>query len=167
MPQTSEEMVKEFYAVFPQRLSSSTLGEYGLELSSPNLERITLEILSLSIFWMKQAMRAALSQDLAEKILEGVRQSIQGKWGTDFGLSPEHLTGFFERIDHQHGGWEEITRQGGETIAVLGEASSSMELEGTIGVQDRQNLLALFLDLVPIEELGEVAGRIEADLADA
>ena len=167
MTQTPEEMVKEFYGVFPQRLSSTTLGEYGLELSSSNVQRITLEILSLSVFWMKQAMRVALSQDLAEQILQGIRQSIQEKWTTDFGLNPEHLTGFFERIDHQHGGWENITKQGGETIAVLGEASSSVELEGTIGVQDRQNLLALYLDLVPIEELGEIAGRIEADLADA
>ena len=159
-------MVKELYAVLPQGLTSTTLGDYGLELSSSNLQRITQEILSLSLFWMEQALRVALSQDLAEHIFKGTRQAIQERWKTDFGLNSEHLTGFFERMEYQHVMWEEITKQGGETIAVLGEASSSVDLEGTIGVQDRQHLLALFLDLVPIEELGEIAGRIEADLAD-
>ena len=167
MPETPEEMVKEFYAVLPQRLPSATLGDYGLELSSSNLQRITQEILSLSLFWMEQALRVALSQDLAEHISKGIRQSIQERWETDFGLNPEHFMGFFERMEHQHGLWEELTKHGGETIAVLGEASSSVDLEGTIGAQDRQNLLALFLDLVPIEELGEIAARIEADLADS
>ena len=160
-------MVKEFYAVLPQRLASTTLGDYRLELSASNLQRITQEIVSLSLFWMEQALRVALSQDLAEHILKGIRTSIQERWETDFGLIPEHFTGFFERMEHQHKVWEELTKQGGETIAVLGEASSSVDLEGTVGVQDRQHLLALFLDFVPIEELGEIAARIEADLADA
>ena len=167
MPETPEEMVKAFYAVLPQRLSSTTLEEYGLALSSSDLHRVTQELLSLSLFWMEQAMRVALGPDLAMQILRGIRQSIQEKWTTDFGLDPDRLTGFFEGIEHQHMMWEGITKHGGETIAVLGEASSSVELEGTIGVQDRQQLLALYLDLVPIEELGEIAGRIEADLADA
>lgn len=167
MARTPHEMIELLHAALPERLSSSTLQEYDLELSPADIERATQEILSLSFFWMDQAIRALLPQDLTDLLVTGIRQSVRDRWETPrFVLNPDYITGFFERVDQQHLVWSGITQQGGEPIAVMSEAVSSLDLEGSLSSPDRQNLLALFLDLVPVDQFGEIAGGMDADLAN-
>jgi hypothetical protein len=165
MPGTPQEMIEQFCSVLPQRVGSKKLGEYGLELSPSATQRTTQEILSLSLFWMEQAVRVTLPKELTRYLLEGIYQSVRGTWKTVYELDAVEEAPFFRRMPQQHANWGKIVNQGGEPIAVLSEAVSSLEAESLIGSEDRQNLLALFLDLVPIEEVGEIAGGIEEELA--
>ncbi|MDX1411332.1 MAG: hypothetical protein R3351_04180 [Nitrospirales bacterium] len=165
MPGTPQDMIEQFCSILPQRLTSAILEEYGLELQPSTIQRTTQEILSLSLFWMDQAVRVTLPQELTSSLLEGISQSVRGTWTTDYELDPDEEAHFFRRMPHQHENWEKIVRQGGEPIAVLSEAVSSLEAENIIGSEDGQNLLAVFLDLVPIEEIGEMARGIEEELA--
>jgi len=165
MPGTLQEMVEQFCSVLPSRLSSKTLEDYCLELSPSTIQRTTQEILSVSLFWMEQAFRVTLPKEIASHVLDGIYQSVREAWETKYGWHLDEESPFFRVMTQQHAKWEKIIQQGGEPITVLSEAVSSLELKGTIGSEDRQKLLALFLDLVPIEEVGEIAGRIEEELA--
>jgi hypothetical protein len=165
MPGTPQEMVEQFCSVLPQRLTSTLLEEYGLRLSPSTIQRTTQEILSLTLFWMEQAFRVTITKELTSYLLEGITQSVRGTWKSDYELGPDEEAQFFRRMPQQHENWEMMVRQGGEPIAVLSEAVSSLEAENIISSEDGQKLLAMFLDLVPIEEVGEIAGGIEEELA--
>ena len=165
MLNTPQDLVEQFRPILPSGLSSPTLQEYGLDLPSSTAQRTTQEILSLTLFWMEQAVRVTLPKDLAAQVLDGVYRVVRENWETEYGLNPDEASPFFQVIKQEHLVWEEIIQQGGEPIAVLSEVVSSLELDGPIGSEDRQKLLALLLDLVPIEEVGEIAGRIEEELA--
>ena len=158
MPGTPQEMIEQFCSVLPQRLTSTLLDEYGLTLSPSTIQRTTQEILSLTLFWMEQAFRVTLPKELTSYLLEGITQSVRGTWKTDYELDPDEEAQFFRRMPQQHENWEKMVRQGGEPIAVLSEAVSSLEAENIIGSEDGQKLLAMFLDLVPIEEVGGDCG---------
>ena len=165
MPGTPQEIVEEFRSTLPPRLSSTVLAEYGLALSSPSIQRTTQVLLSLSLFWMEEAFHVTLPKDLAPHILDGVYQWVVGAWVTEYGLDRQQEREFSIQMSQEHPRWREILKEGGEPIAVLSESVSSLELDGMIGSEDRQKTLALFLDLVPIEEVGEIAGRIEEEFA--
>jgi hypothetical protein len=165
MPGTPQQMTEQFCSVLPPKLTSEILEEYGLELSPPIIQRIIQDTLSLSLFWMEQAIRVTLPKELTSYLLEGIYQYVRGGWNTDYELDPEEVDPFFSRIPQQHANWDKIVKQGGEPIAVLTEAVSTMEAENIVSPKEGQKLLALFLDLVPIEEVGEVAGGIEEELA--
>lgn len=165
MPGTPQEMIEQFCSVLPPKLTSNILEDYSLELSPSTIQRMTQEILSLSLFWMEQAFRVTLPEEVTSYLLEGVYQSVRGAWKTKYEMDPDEENHFFPKMTQQHANWEKIVKQGGEPIAVLSEVVSSLELEGAIGAKDLQKLLALFFDLVPIEEVGEIAGRIEEELA--
>jgi len=165
MLNTPQELVEQFRSTLPPGLSSPILQEYGLDLPPSTVQRMTQEILSLTLFWMEQAIRVTLPKDLASQVLDGVFRLVRETWNTEYELNPDDEITFFKVMKQEHLGWEEIVKGGGEPIAVFSEVVSSLELDGPIGSEDRQKLLALFLDLVPIEEIGEIAGKIEAELA--
>lgn len=158
-------MTEQFCSVLPPKLTSEILEEYGLELSPPIIQRTIQDTLSLSLFWMEQAIRVTLPKELTSYLLEGIYQCVRRGWNTDYELDPEEVAPFFSRIPQQHTKWDKIVKQGGEPIAVLTEAVSTLEDENIINPKEGQKLLALFLDLVPIEEVGEIAGAIEEELA--
>ena len=165
MPGTPQELIAQLSSVLPPKLTTDILEPYGLELNSSTIQRMTQDILSLSLFWMEQAFRVTLPKELTSYLLEGITQSVRGTGTTDDKLDPDEEAQFFRRIPQQHETWEKMVRQGGEPIAILSEAVSSLEAENIIGSEDREKLLALLLDLVPIEEVGEIAGQIEEELA--
>ncbi len=60
--------------------------------------------------------------------------------------------------------WAHITQQGGEPIAVLSDTTGALEHDNVIAAHDRQNLLAVLLDLVPLDEIGDLVAELEQTL---
>ena len=52
-------------------------------------------------------------------------------------------------------------QEGGSPIAVFGESAGSLEFSGAIEAGDRQKLLALFIDVIPVDACGELVAGLE------
>jgi hypothetical protein len=57
--------------------------------------------------------------------------------------------------------YEQIVREGGSPIAVATEFCMRLTTVGAVRDEDRPRLLALVIDLVPVEELGEIAAEMQ------
>ena len=93
-----------------------------------------------------------------------IHEQIREKWGTRFGLVHVSIDEFYAAMEHKHRAWEDLTQQGGEPIAVLSAAAEGLEDDHVIASHDRQNMLAVLLDLVPIDEIGELVAELEETL---
>ena len=64
-------------------------------------------------------------------------------------------------MNRQQASWDEITRKGGEPFTVFSQAARDLDRQGLVLPDKEQCLVALFLDFVPIDEIGAVAQAIE------
>ena len=95
---------------------------------------------------------------------QAIHEHVRDKWGSRFGLVHVPIDEFYAAMEHKHRTWEDIAQQGGEPIAVLSAAAEGLEDEDVIASHDRQKLLAALLDLVPIDEIGELVAELEETL---
>lgn len=154
-----------FFHLIPPSLAPDFLLDYGLEVSQDQAQSITWEILLLSSYWIRCATHAGIPQEAGEAIWEGVLEQIRNRWENRFGFVHRSIDQFFEDMKHKFEAWHAITQQGGEPIAILTKVASDLESEGVIPRGEEQKLLVLFLDLVPIEEIGQVAAEIEQGIS--
>ena len=88
-------------------------------------------------------------------------EHLQQHWESKFGLERVSFETFLGERDTRHAAWDELTRKGGEPITVLSQAASDLDEQGLVPQGTQPYLVALFLDFVPIDEIGPVAEAIE------
>ena len=164
MPLTPKEAAEALLSVIPHAVPSATLEEYGIEGSAYQAQEFTKELLSLSLFWTGCALRVGAPDPIGKTIFEELYQCIRRTWVTDFELGEVPVDEYFQEVEHRRSTWEEITQQGGDPIAVISESSNFLESKGVTRPEDHQKVLGLLADLVPMEEIGEVAERIENEM---
>jgi hypothetical protein len=164
MAQTFLEAAESLYTVMPRAMSLDLLKEYGLEVSAEQARRITKEALSLSLYWVQGALHAKLRTEDAERVLTEVERCIAAGW-KDFGLDESEPAAVLQEARSKCADYDRIVQEGGSPIAVLGEAAATLEFAGAIEEGDRQKLLALFIDIVPVETFGDLMATVE--LADS
>ena len=164
MAQTFLEVAESLYTVMPRAMSLDLLKDYGLEVSAEQARHITKEVLSLSLYWVRGAIHAKLRMDDAERVLTEVERCIAAGW-KDFDLDESEPAAVLQEGRSTSACYDRIVQEGGSAIAVLGESAAALEFSGTIEEGARQKLLALFLDVVPVETFGELMETVE--LADS
>ena len=160
MAHTPREAAETLYAAMPRAMTLETLREYGLEVSPEQARHITQEILSLSLYWIHTALQASLRADDAERISSELTQCIERGWKNFDMQGCDHATAL-EDATHRRGGYDQIVQEGGSPIAVFGESAGSLEFSGAIEMGNREKLLALFIDMIPVDTFGELVADFE------
>ncbi|MGH7167619.1 MAG: hypothetical protein ACREII_03725, partial [Nitrospiraceae bacterium] len=60
--------------------------------------------------------------------------------------------------------YDRVIQEGGTPVMVFTESASILESVGTVQPEDRQKILALLIDLIPVDPIGEQVA--ELDLTD-
>lgn len=164
MTEEALQTAKALVQLIPPSVAPDFLEEYGLTLTSQQAQAVTKELLALSLYWMTCAVRVSIPEPVCSQLHESIRGQVREKWGSRFGLVHVPIDQFYAEMEHKHRTWEDITQQGGEPIAVLSTAAEGLEDDNVIATHDRQNMLAVLLDLVPIDEIGELVAELEETL---
>ena len=160
MAHAPREAAESLYSAMPHALSLDLLREYGLEVSPEQARHITQEILSLSLYWIHTALQSTLKAGDAEHVATELAQRIQLGW-SDFGIEDQRHAAVLDEAKHRRAGYDQIVQEGGSPIAVFGESAAALEFSGTIEAGDRQKLLALFIDTIPVDTFGELVAGLE------
>jgi hypothetical protein len=147
------------YASMTREVSSQTLLDYGLVASPEQAQRIAMEVLALTLFWIRRALMEILGSRYESRVYAELQRRVESNW-SEFHLSmnPQRA---LEEAGRRHATYEPLAREGGPPVIVFGEAAQALEREGVVTLEDRQKLLALFLDLVPVETFGEVLSELD------
>ncbi len=158
---TPTQAAEALFRIMPHAVSPSTLEEYGIEAAREQAQQITREMLSVSLFWARWALRAHVSAMDATRVFDEFRQCVLRNWGASLGQAGQDAQRYFDDMEERHLTYDEIIKEGGIPVAVATEAAAIMEQTGAIGAEDRQRALALLIDQIPVDELGELAENIK------
>ncbi len=164
MTEEAQQTAKALVELIPPSVAPDFLEEYGLTLTVQQAQAVTKELLTLSLYWMTCAVRVSIPEPVRSRMYQAIHEQVREKWGSRFGLVHVSIDEFYAAMERKHRTWEDITRQGGEPIAVLSAAAEGLEDDDVIPAHDRQNMLAVLLDLVPIDEIGELVAELEETL---
>ena len=164
MTEQAQQTVKALVQLIPPSVAPDFFEEYGLTLTTQQAQVVTKELLALSLYWMTCAVRVSIPEPVCSRMHQAIHEQVREKWGSRFGLVHVPIDEFYAAMERKHQTWEDISQQGGEPIAVLSAATEELEDDGVIATHDRQNLLAVLLDLVPIDEIGELVVELEETL---
>ena len=155
MPQTAQQAAESVFALFPLPLAQATLEEYGVEATDEQIQLITREVLSLNLFWTHHALLSVLSKIEGERVFDELCRYVRAAWETMLGLDQPALAGYFEEAAERRALYDQIVQEGGSPIAVFTETAALAEPDGAIRPEDSQKFLALLIDLIPVEAIGE------------
>jgi len=158
--QTAQSLVR----LIPPSATPDFFEDYGLTLTAQQAQAVTMELLALTTYWITCAIRVSIPEPIGQRMHQAVHQQIREQWAGKFGLIQVPVHQVFDVMKKKHQTWEQISRHGGEPIAVFSEAAGSLEADNVISSQDEQKLLAVFLDLVPIDEIGARIAELEQRL---
>ncbi len=164
MTEHALQTAKALVQLIPPSVAPDFLEEYGLTLTAQQAQAVTKELLALSLYWTTCAVRVSIPEPVCSQMHQAIREHIREKWGSRFGLVHVSIDEFYATMEFKHRTWESITQQGGEPIAVLSDAARGLEDDNVIASRDRQQILAVLLDLVPIDEIGELVAELEQTL---
>lgn len=157
-----QQAAAQLFDLIPPGMPSSILEEYGLDLSPEQAQSITREILGLCLYWIGSGVRVSFTEAIRSQIMEELLKGIRDNWEAAFQLEAHAVEEFFQEQKAKESVYKEIVQQRGEPIAVLSQSVADLEAKGTIETHDQQKLLALLVDTIPVEEIGEVSAEIEA-----
>ena len=159
MAHTFRQAADTIYAAMTREVSPQTLLEYGLVASPEQAQHIAVEVLALTLFWIRRALIEILGQRYESRVFSELQHRVESTWAEfNLPLDPQRV---LEETRQRHAGYEPLAREGGPPVTVFGEAVRVLESEGVIASEDRQKLLALFIDLVPVETFGELLSELD------
>ncbi|MFQ5992167.1 MAG: hypothetical protein ACE5NA_06980 [Nitrospiraceae bacterium] len=148
---------------FPQTLTPAILEEYGLESTPEQAKQISRELLSLNLFWAQCAVQTVLSDSESSLVVAELQRSACDERGPELGTGEQAQRAYFAELGERRATYTKIMQEGGAPIAIFTEAASLLEAARAVRREDRQKVLALFVDLVPVDELGEELDDIDLD----
>lgn len=149
------------FAIISRALSGAALEDYGLSVSREQGDQVLRELLSLCLFWAWSALDTGLSDKDRDRTWEALVQRVREAWVTELGLALPDFDGYSVEVIARRRLYESLTREGGDPAAVAAQAAGLMETESIVESVDRPKLLALLVDLVPADELGEAVEGLE------
>jgi hypothetical protein len=159
--QTPKQVAETLYAMMPHALSRGTLEEYGIEARPHQAAQITKEVLSLNLFWIESALEAHLTTLGRERVLQELHQLITSSWAKDFSLEGSHLENCTAESKARQHAYAAIVQEGGSPISVFTETAAYLDSNGAVQSDDQKKVLALLIDVVPVDSYGEVVEDIE------
>jgi hypothetical protein len=154
---TPMQAAQSVFAAIPHAVTPEILESYGIKATSEAARSITRELLLLNLFWIHSALHAALTAKAADRVMTALQELLTGQWEMTLGLQPQELHSFFTDVRQRRASYQQIVTEGGSPIAVATELCARLETAGVVRDEDRPKLLALLIDITPVEELGEIA----------
>ncbi len=162
MPRLSPtDAAQNFHAIISRALSGAALEDYGLSVSREQGDQILRELLSLCLFWAWSALDAGLSDTNRDRAWDALVQRVREAWVPELGLPQQTLDSYPAELAQRQRFYGSLAREGGNPVAIATEAAGLLETESLIEPEDRLKLLALMVDLVPVDELGEAVEGLE------
>lgn len=161
MTEPAKNAAARLFNLITPAMPLEVLEGYGLNLTIPQAQAITQELIALSAFWIRCALQAGIPEQFGKTIWQSLTEHLQQDWENKFGLAMLSFDKFLGEMDARHAAWDELTRMSAEPITVINQAASDLEEQGLVPQGHQQFLVALFLDFVPIDEIGNVAKTIE------
>lgn len=158
---TVGQVVAEICRLMPKALSREILAEYGLEASREQAQRATLEVLYLNLFWIFSACDDLLTKTEAARLQDELCGTLSASWTSDLHLDPAHLELFATELDERHREYAVVVQHGGNPGSVCVEAATIMERNKFILPEDRMKMVAVLVDLTPVDAYGDVLRDIE------
>lgn len=158
---TPREAADALCAVIPAAMSRETLDEYGLEPTPEQTQQITREVVAVSLFWIWSALDAGLSDQDRDRVFREILRGVAVAWTEELGLPAEWHQDFQTAVEERRRHYATVMNDGGTTISLLTETTMMLESERAVKEKDRRKLLALLLDVIPIEEIGGMVDAIE------
>ncbi len=159
-PTTPYQAAEALYAMIPHAVPRATLEEYGIDTTPDQARQITREVLSLSLFWVYSALEVTLPKARQERVSGELRQRLVKSWQSEFGQEGHDVEPYLEELEGRRSIYDGVVREGGTPVMVFAEAASILESGGVVPSEDRQKILALLLDLVPVDPIGELVAEL-------
>ena len=160
-PITPSQAADSFFAAIPHATTPSLLEQYEIEVMPSQVEILTVEILLVNVFWIQSAVRVVLPPRDHVAVLAAVQDCIHRHWKTSLQLEHHDWEEFCQAVRTRTEEYDRIVQAGGPPMAVLTEAAARLASAARLGEAHRSKLLALLVDLVPIDDLGEIAAEME------
>lgn len=158
---TVGQVVEELSRLMPQAVSPETLADYDIEASSEQAQRVMLEVLYLSLFWIFSACDDLLTKTEGARLHEELCRKLMSSWTSDLHLESAHQELFGKELDDRHREYAAVVQQGGNPGSVCVEAAGLMERNKLILPEDRMKMVAVLVDLTPVEAYGVVLRDIQ------
>ena len=156
MPQTPQEAAEALFAAIPHVIARDTLEEYGFE-GTVQTQQLTQELLSLSLFRIYWALRATMAPKPRDLVLEALRRRIRDGWSTDLALDGTDPDEYFSTAEERRQMYEQAMQRGAGPIDMANEVTALLISNSAVQADDRSKVLGLIIDLVPDEELVDLA----------
>lgn len=162
MPRLSrDDAANQLFAIISRSLSGAALEDYGLLVPHEQGDHLLRELLSLCLFWAWSALDSGMSDKHRDRVWTLLLERVRAAWEPELGLPQQTLSDYAAELARRRRLYESLTREGAGPAAVAAEAAGVMETESLIEPEDRPKLLALLVDLVPADELGEAVEEME------
>jgi len=159
-PMTPSQAAEALYAMIPHAVPRATLEEYGIDTTPDQARQITREVLSLSLFWVHSALQVALPKSSQERVFGELRQRLVKSWQSELGQEGQDVQEYLEEMESRRSSYDGVVQERGTPVMVSAEAASILESGGAVPSEDRQKILALLLDLVPVDPIGELVAEL-------
>lgn len=157
MTQTPQDAAEALFAAIPHVVARDVLEEYGIEAETVQMQQLTQELLSLSLFRIHWALRAAMAPKPRELVLEALRRRIRDGWSTDLALDGADPDEYFVTVDERRQTYEQAMQHGAGPADMANEVAALLVSNSAVQPDDRSKVLGLIIDLVPDEELVDLA----------
>ncbi|WP_447975140.1 hypothetical protein [Nitrospira sp. Kam-Ns4a] len=158
---TPTEAAQTILAALPRPLPPATLAEYGVTVSPDQARRFTRELLSLCLFWVRSALQVAFKDTTRARIYGELRQCLAKAWASEFGQDEQDLPRYFEEAEARRRTYDQIMQEGGSPVMIATEAAAILVEVGAVPPEDRTKALALLVDVIPVDEIGQLIADLE------
>ena len=160
MFRTPQEAAQALYAAIPHALSCAMLEDYGIEATIDQARQMTQEVLSLDLFWIRSALDAVLPPKSRESVFGELRGRILNGWTSDLALDGLDAERYFQDAEERRRIYAQAVQDGASPVMIATEAAAILVTDSIVQPEDRVKVVALVTDLVPVDELGELADQI-------
>ena len=164
MTDHAHQTANALFDLIPPAVAPDFLKDYGLDLTPGQARAMTTMLLSLTLYWINCAIRVSIPEPVCGHMFRVIQERVSEKWGSRFGLVHVPIAQARSVMETQHQTWEHLVRQGGEPVTVLHDAAGRLAADEIPASSDEQKILAVLLDLVPIEEIGAHVAELEQTL---
>ena len=161
MFRTPQEAAEALYAAVPHALSRAMLEDYGIEATIEQARQITQELLSLNLFWIGCALEAVLPPKPRELVLSELRGRILSGWVSDLAWDGLEAGPYFQEAEERRRIYAQAMQEDASPMMIATETATILVADSAVQPEDRNKILALVVDLVPVDELGQLAEQIE------
>ncbi|HJR75995.1 MAG TPA: hypothetical protein VJ805_03445, partial [Nitrospiraceae bacterium] len=129
---TPEEAAQVLYDIIPRGMSRELLEEYGIGATDEQAGRVTREVLSLNLYWVRAAIEAHIPRQYRNVLFERLLQLIRQDWEEGLRQKGKSWEEFLTELAERDERYRPFGNQPGGELAVATEAGALLEDHGAV-----------------------------------